>query len=403
MPSARSTAASTRALRADPLVLVLWMLTLGLVAFSVIMVFSSSSVTSFVHTNSFFAEGTKQLANAILGLVAMVFAATRSHGFWQKAALPLFGFILFLQLLVLSPFGYELYGNRNWLRLGGVTVQPSEPLKIALVLAVGVMIYRREGRMRTFKEEMMPSVFPLGFVALGSVLLGRDLGTAMVMGFILIGALYFAEVRLKTIMALIGFAAIGAILFVITSPNRLARISSHLSSAAEDYSDIEWQPLHGLWALAGGGLFGVGPGNSKAKWSWLPAADNDYIFAIIGEELGFVGGLILILVYIVLGFVLLQVIRTSPTRFGRTVVGGVLVWIVGQALVNIAVVLRLLPVLGVPLPLVSSGGTALISCMFAMGVVISITRERVRATAPGVRPAVGARAEGGAEGGSVRL
>ena len=182
------------------------------------------------------------------------------------------------------------------------------------------------------------------------------------MGVLLIGAMYFGELSWKSLGVVIGSAAVGAAVFVVTSPNRMARILSH-SASEQDYSGIDWQPLHGLWALAGGGLFGVGPGNSKASGLWLPAADNDYIFAIVGEELGLVGTVSVILVYVFLAIAMLQVIRTATDRFGRAVVGGVLVWIVGQALVNIGVVVRIFPVLGVPLPLVSAGGTALISCM----------------------------------------
>jgi cell division protein FtsW len=127
--------------------------------------------------------------------------------------------------------------------------------------------------------------------------------------------------------------------------------------------------------LAGGGLFGVGIGGSKAKWSWLPAADNDYIFAIIGEELGLIGAVLVIALYVVLALVMLRAIGRARDRFGKAVIGGIMVWIVGQAFVNIGVVIGVLPVLGVPLPLISAGGTALIACLLAVGVVISIARD----------------------------
>jgi cell division protein FtsW len=168
----------------------------------------------------------------------------------------------------------------------------------------------------------------------------------------------------------------------------MRRLLSH-SGGTDDYSGIDWQATHGRWALANGGVLGVGLGNSKAKWSWLPAADNDYIFAIIGEELGLIGALLVIALFVALTFIMLRIISRARDRFGRAVVGGILVWIVGQAFVNIGVVIGVFPVLGVPLPLISSGGTALVVCLAAIGVVISIARdgaqyqEELAAAAPG--------------------
>lgn len=363
--------------KTDLSVLVLWIGTLALVAFGVVMVLSSSSVTSFLRNQGFLGGALRQGIFALAGLAAMAFAATRKLSFWKQWALPIFAIMLILQLLVFTPLGYEQWGNRNWLQLGPITIQPSEPLKLALILVTGAALVKKERLLGQVRHELIPVVFPWGFFALASVMLGRDLGTAMIMGVLLVGAMYFGELSWKAIGSVVGLAAIGVLAFVVTSPNRMARILSH-GSATEDYSGIDWQPLHGLWALAGGGLFGVGPGNSKAKWSWLPAADNDYIFAIVGEELGLIGTVSVIVVYVILAIAMLQVIRTATDRFGRAVVGGVLVWIVGQALVNIGVVIRIIPVLGVPLPLVSAGGTALISCMVAMGVVISVARDSAR-------------------------
>jgi cell division protein FtsW len=163
----------------------------------------------------------------------------------------------------------------------------------------------------------------------------------------------------------------------MTSASRQYRINAWLSGCTDSnqYQDLCWQPVHGMWALASGGVFGVGLGNSKAKWSWLPEADNDYIFAIIGEELGLIGAVVVLALFIVLAVSMIKVIRQSDDPFVRTVTGGILAWIIGQALVNIAVVLGLLPVLGVPLPLISAGGSALIMTLVAIGVVLSFARE----------------------------
>jgi cell division protein FtsW len=160
--------------------------------------------------------------------------------------------------------------------------------------------------------------------------------------------------------------------------SRQDRLSAFFSgcSAAADYSTICWQTVHGWWALASGGIFGVGLGNSKAKWNWLPEADNDFIFAIIGEELGLLGAIVVLLLFIVLAIAFVRIIRASNDPFARIAVSAVMIWIIGQAFVNIAVVLGILPVLGVPLPLISAGGSALVTTLFAIGIVLSFARHQ---------------------------
>src|SRR5690606_17233634 len=150
---------------------------------------------------------------------------------------------------------------------------------------IGTVLLKKERLLTRMSHELIPVVLPGAVLALGMVLLGRDLGTTMIMGASVFGAMYFAGLSWKSLGLVAAGAVFATIIFVVTSPNRLARIFA----AGDDYSGLDWQPLHGTWALAGGGFFGVGLGGSKAKWSWLPAADNDYIFAIIGEELGMLG------------------------------------------------------------------------------------------------------------------
>jgi cell division protein FtsW len=145
---------------------------------------------------------------------------------------------------------------------------------------------------------------------------------------------------------------------------------------AADYSGYCWQVQHADWALAAGGLFGKGLGNSTAKWLWLPEADNDFIFAIIGEELGLIGAIVVLVLFIVLAICFVRVIRSTKDSFARIATSGVMIWVIGQAFVNIAVVLGVLPVLGVPLPLISAGGSALISTLLAIGVVLSFARRK---------------------------
>ena len=179
---------------------------------------------------------------------------------------------------------------------------------------------------------------------------------------------------LLTAIGLVG--AVGAVMALV-APYRLERVTVWLSSCSEDqYLYQCWQPMQGTMALGSGGVLGVGLGNSRAKWSWLPEADTDYIFAVIGEELGLVGTTVIIVSFAILGFAMVRLVQKNPDPFARLVTAGVMIWIVGQALVNIAVVLEYLPVLGVPLPFISSGGSALMAMLMAVGVVMSVNRQR---------------------------
>ena len=356
---------------ADLTVAALYALTLLLVGIGLIMVLSSSSITSYLADQGFFGGFWRQAGYALIGVPLMFVVAAIPIRFLKRWAWWLFALGLGLQLLVFSPIGYGVFGNRNWIRVGGFTGQPSELLKLALIVWIGAVLFKKEPLLHQKRHELIPVIFPGAILALGLVLLGKDLGTTMIMGVTVIGTMYFGGVSWKSLGIVIGGAGALVAVSVLTSENRLARILS----AGDDYSGLDWQPLHGLWALAGGGLFGVGLGGSKAKWSWLPAADNDYIFAIIGEELGLVGALLVILLFVALAIVMMRAISRARDRFGRAVIGGIMVWIIGQAFVNIGVVLKIFPVLGVPLPLISSGGTALIACLLGMGVVIAIARD----------------------------
>ncbi|GAA3586660.1 hypothetical protein GCM10022198_07650 [Klugiella xanthotipulae] len=348
--------------------------TLFLVAIGLVMVLSSSSITSFVGEQGFFAGFWRQATFAAIGVPLMLVFSRFPVSFWKKWAWQALALGALLQLLVFTPLGIETYGNRNWISIGGVTGQPSEFLKLALVVWIGYILWKKRALLDRSMHALIP-VLPVAGISIGLVLLGEDLGTVIVMSVVVMAALYFAELRLRTLLIPLVLGVALVAVMAITSPNRMGRIADFFEKSGSDYSGLSWQPLHGLWALANGGVFGVGLGNSKAKWSWLPAADNDYIFAIIGEELGLIGAIVVILLYVLLAVGLLRVMRNARDLFGVVTTGAVLVWIVGQAFVNIGVVIGILPVLGVPLPLLSSGGTALISCLMAIGVVLSIARD----------------------------
>lgn len=349
--------------------------TLLLVFIGLVMVLSSSSIVSYLDQQGFFGGFWKQVTYAAVGVPLMLLASRLPIRFWKRWAWAALIFGVILQMLVFTPLGIETYGNRNWIAIGGFTGQPSEFLKLALVVWMGTVLYAKRDMLHITKHALIP-VIPVAGVVIALVLAGRDLGTVLIISLIVMAALYFAGVTWRAMSIPIILGALMVFIMVIISPNRMSRITVDCSAVdAADYSGLCWQPLHGLWALAGGGIFGVGLGNSRAKWSWLPAADNDYIFAIIGEELGMIGAIVVILIFVVLAFGLIKVMRNARDLFGVVVTGSIFIWVIGQAFVNIAVVVGILPVLGVPLPLISSGGTALISNLLAIGVVLSIARD----------------------------
>src|SRR5690554_2338583 len=351
--------------------------TLFLVVFGLVMVLSSSSVTSFTESENFFRGFERQALFALLGVPLMLLASSMPAVFWKKwASLAIMVAIGLQFLTVATGLGYEVGGNRNWIRLGDFTMQPSEMVKLALVIWLASVLARKQDSLHNWKDLAL-SVGPVAGAAIGFVLLGRDLGTALIVTAIVIGTLFFAGVRLRHLAVLVGAMALGAVIMAFATLSRQNRIQvwqDGCSSASDLMTDC-WQTIHGWWALASGGIFGVGLGNSKAKWNWLPEADNDFIFAIIGEELGLVGAALVLVLFSVAAIALVRIIRSNPDPFAKITVSAIMVWIIGQAFVNIAVVLGVLPVLGVPLPLISAGGTALISSLVAIGIALSFARR----------------------------
>jgi cell division protein FtsW len=353
--------------------------TIFLVAFGLVMVLSASFVMGISSGESAFGLFLRQSLFAVVGIPLMLLASRMPPRFWKRWAWPALLVGGALQLLVFVPgLGYEYGNNRNWLNIGGASIQPSEFVKVALIVWVAWVLSAKQDLLLDWKHVALP-IAPVAGLAIGLVLVGSDLGTAFIMLMIVLGCLYFAGVRLKFIgVAIVGVAVLG-LLFALASSSRTSRIDIWLSGCTdEQYSGACWQVLHGTWALASGGLFGVGLGNSKATWNWLPHAESDFIFAIIGEELGLIGALVVLILFIVLAIAFVRIIRSSRDNFARIVTAGVMVWIIGQAFVNIAVVLGVLPVLGVPLPLISAGGSALIATLLGVGVVLSFARQSDR-------------------------
>lgn len=343
-----------------------------LTGFGVVMVTSATTASALSAGESPYNDGLQQGAFALLGIAMMFVVSRLPVTFFRRIAWVALCVAVIVQLLVFTPLGKEVYGNRNWLDLGGFSVQPSELLKLSLALWAGMILYRKRALLTKWSHAFIPLV-PVALLAIGTVLAGRDLGTSMVLVLIVLACLFFSGVRLRIFVlpVLLGAAAVTAL--AVTSPNRMARIMSFLDPNC-DYLKECYQPLHGIWGLASGGVFGVGLGNSVEKYSWLPAIGDDYIFAIVGEELGLIGCVVVLLLFATLAVGAFRIIRNSDDAFVRIAAGGITIWLLGQALINIGVVLRVFPVLGVPLPFMSAGGSSLVAVLTACGVLLAFAR-----------------------------
>lgn len=351
-------------------------LTLVTVTLGLAMVASSSAVDSFKQSGDAGALFYRQLAFAGVGLVGLIIASNLPMGFYRR-----FGFISLLGVLGLqiatALFGRDINGNRNWLEFGPVSIQPSEFLKLAMVMAFAYWLSQlSEDPLRNRQIWLRILCYAAISMFLVAVL-GRDLGTGAVMAVMLAFLFLFAGMPLSWWFGLMGIGAALAGVLVSISPSRRIRIDAWLNPAAADPMGVNWQYEHGTWALASGGIFGTGLGRSKLKWSWIPEVENDFIFAIIGEELGLIGALFTVLLFFAFGVTMYSIARLQTSPFNRYLVIGVMLWVCMQGFINIAVVLGLLPVLGVTLPLISAGGSSLVATLGGLGVVLAVERDRV--------------------------
>ncbi|MGF3055021.1 putative lipid II flippase FtsW [Microbacterium sp. YY-01] len=347
-----------------------------LTIFGLVMVLSATSAEGVEHGQGPYAIFARQAIFALLGVPLMFIASRMPVAFWKRIAWPALGVSIVLQLLVFVPgLGVENDGNRNWIHIAGQNLQPSEFMKLTLALWAGAVLARKQNLLRLWKHVMIPIV-PGTALVIGTVLAGKDLGTAMILFLVFLGALFFSNVRLRLFVLPVLLSVAAVVILAITSPHRMSQITAVLAPDDDAcYFHGCWQQLHGIWGMASGGIFGVGLGNSQEKYGWLPAAANDYIFAIVGEELGLIGCIVVLALFALFAVGAFHVVRRTDDPFVRIVTGAIVVWVMGQSLINIGVVLRIVPVLGVPLPFMSQGGTALLSILFATGVLLSFARS----------------------------
>ncbi|WP_083090417.1 peptidoglycan glycosyltransferase FtsW [Actinomyces vulturis] len=366
---------------------VLLLSTMALLVIGLVMVFSARVVSLVSEDINPFTSFIRYLIFAVAGVAGM-WGISRMSISWIKRIAPI-GLIIaiVLQGLVFVPHvGICVYGNCNWIAVPGIgTAQPSELVKLGVALCLGLIA--------TWIAEMKPNwkrsalvIFIVVGIPVVSVLAGGDLGTVIVMVLLVAAGAWMGGLGKAWFIsgAVVGSFGVGVL--TMLSANRRARINAWLHPELADPTGVGYQPKHGMWALATGGLTGVGPGSSRQKWGYLTQADSDYIYAVLGEEFGLVGTLLVLVLFIAIGASAMRIIRRSNDLYVSVVGASITAWIIGQALINIMVVVGLLPVLGVPLPLVSAGGSALVSVLLAIGVLLAFARHE-----PGAQQALESR------------
>ncbi|WP_395403528.1 putative lipid II flippase FtsW [Arthrobacter sp. UC242_113] len=350
---------------------------LVLAALGLIEVASASSVEAVAAGKNPYDLPLKQAMWTAAGVALMLGLARPRTRRIRWLAWPLLGAAVVSLGLVFTPLGMTVNGNRNWLAFGGFTVQPSEFAKLALIVWAAAVLTRKQALLHEWRHAVVPLLVPAGVIVIGFVVLGHDLGTAMIIMMILAATMFYGGVRMKVFGVAGILGAMVALVLAATSGNRVGRISSWLGAgSADDSQGVGYQALHGQYALASGGWFGVGLGQSRQKWNWIPEAHNDFIFTILGEELGLAGTLLVLVLFTVLGIAVFKVIARTQDTFARIVSSSVITWIIGQAVVNIAMVTGLLPVIGVPLPFISYGGSAMVSSLAGIGMILAVTRPQ---------------------------
>ncbi len=357
-----------RSVRAAVLLLVpvVTLLVVGLGA-----ILSSSSVVGLRESGDGLFYFKRQVIWAGVGVLAMAVAIRVPHDVYRRAALPVL-ILSMLSLLAVVVAGVERGGARRWLEVGPLTVQPSEFAKFAVVAFLAAVLARRKASLEQPVAFFVPMLVGLG--SAGALILAqRDLGTTLIVAVAGIAVAAASAAPIRYVVATAAAGGLAGAAFAVAEPYRFARLQSFLDPQADVLGD-GFQAMQSLVALGTGGWFGVGLGASRARWSFLPNAHTDFIFAIIGEELGFAGAMVVIALFVAFAIGGTTVALRAPDDFGRLLGIGIVAWLSVQALINVGGVVSVLPITGVPLPFVSTGGTALVVNLAAAGVLANIAR-----------------------------
>ncbi|MEV0228946.1 putative lipid II flippase FtsW [Nonomuraea sp. NPDC050786] len=358
-----------------------------LLALGLMMVLSASSVEALQKFGSPFTWFIKQSLSAAVGVPVMWACSRLPVKFFRWAGYPMMALSILALVMVLFIGSSEL-GAQRWIYVGPFTLQPSEPAKLGLVLWGADLLARRVRQGRIEWRQMLIPLMPGTAILAVMVMLGRDLGTTLVLFMIFLALLWVVGAPLKLFGGIMGLAVLAAVIMIKVEPYRMARIGAYLNPWA-DAQNAGYQAVQGQIAMGSGGWFGLGLGASRQKWSWLPHGESDFIFAILGEELGLMGTLMVVALFGMLGYAGLRVAVRVNDAFTRLAAAAMVAWIVGQATVNMGAVLGVLPITGIPLPLVSYGGSSLLPTLAALGMLLSFAKRE-----PGAREALAARGPG---------
>ncbi|MGH3301920.1 MAG: FtsW/RodA/SpoVE family cell cycle protein [Streptosporangiaceae bacterium] len=360
--------------------------TLLLLSVGLMMVLSAGTAYDLDNGYPAYSMFEKQLAGAVVGLALMWLAARSAPRLFRACAYPLLLAALVGVALVLL-FGVEVDGAKRWLIVAGTQVQPSELAKLALVVWGADLLARKDrlGQLTDWRHVLIPLLPGAALLSL-LVVLGKDLGTTFLLLVIFLALLWIIGAPGKLLVGMASLMAFVLLIVVAVHPYELARITAFFSAHSPSCQTLScYQLIQGKDALGSGGLFGVGTGASRAKWGWVPNSPTDFIFAILGEELGLVGTVCVVALYGGIAFAGLRIARRAPDAFSRLAAGAITVWLVVQAMVNMGAVLGLLPISGVPLPLISAGVSSLLASLVALGMLMAFAR-----TEPGAAQALAA-------------
>ena len=343
-----------------------------------VMVFSASSVKALQDSGSSVAIVGRQALLFLVGLAIALFLFRAPFAFLKRmSTLSLVLSLIALALPQLPVIGKEVNGNVNWISIAGFTMQPSEFAKLGMILWLAGVLARHE-ELKERQVPMSPSalaaqILPGIIAMIALILVGKDLGTALVFAAIAAGVLFVSGIQIRWFVAAIAALTLMAVVLILTQSNRIYRIKALLDPFSEEhYQNAGWQPAHSIMGLASGGIFGSGLGAGKQKWGNLAEAHTDFIFAVVGEEIGLLGTLTLLGLFAFLLLSIFKIALRSQTLLERFFVSGVALWFAIQIVVNIGSVTGLIPVIGVTLPLVSYGGSSLIATLAALGLVLGV-------------------------------
>ena len=356
-----------------PYFLIIWS-TAFLCALGLTMVLSSSTVTSLQESGNTYSIFIKQFFFLILGTSAAFWAFRVKGLIWPQIARYALSISIIILLLPFIPFlGKNINGNRNWIEIAGFTLQPSEFAKLGLILWCALRL-RTLGQAPGTKNLIL--LIAPGLVAIELlILLERDLGTALLILIIFGGILFISGAPIKNFLALLALGAIVGGAFILSSDYRMSRFAALFNPFDERYYKFSgWQPAHSIMGLASGGLWGSGLGASKQKWANLAEAHTDFIFSVIGEELGLLGTLLVLALYATLIYSILRVAIKTKDEFSRYATAGIACWLIAQVVINIGSVTSVIPVIGVTLPFISYGGSSLLANLVAVGFVLGVVR-----------------------------